>query len=451
MKYRIGQPTVAAVYDMDGSRNPFIEALPESLSEHEFVREIQSFPPCPSRQADLSLTERKRGIAAIQTLFVPMDYMYCVYDQLWRMIQSTYHTRSSKQNVIRINALFANETNLNEYGTQPQSASLLGSAGLGKTSTIKRCLCLIPQVIEHEQYLHEPFFCKQVLYLFCECPSDCSIKTMSFNIVKALDDAVGSNHLDYLMKMRSTATSSIATYIKVLCMTYNIGLICVDEIQNLVIEAKRTNRIKPMIRFLTELTNDSATAIYFSGTMLAETVFEQEPYLKRRTRGLRLLPFKNDGAYRDFLAQLWPYQYTETRARMTDRIANVFYDYSGGVPAYIAKLSEESQVQALSYDLPCINEQIIRNTAELLAIRPQKIAMRGKFLSEFHCAYAQPEEPIEKAKINDGDQKSKRLYANQRGRKAQERDKGDLIAAFHGNALQKLLREQKMLVEVSIC
>lgn len=220
----------------------------------------------------------------------------------------------------KINALFLSGGSAAGYGAQAQSGALLGTPGLGKTSTLRRCLSLLPQVISHEKYLGKAFFCKQVLWLHVECPSDASQKTMAYNIVRALDMAVGSNHLDYLLRARSGSVSSVSTYIKTLCVTYNVGLLVVDEIQNVVATAQRTNRIKPLIRFLTELTNDTCTAVYFTGTTLAETVFQSEGnHLAETDAGAPPVAFKPDGAYRAFLQALWPYQYTPEQAVLTDR------------------------------------------------------------------------------------------------------------------------------------
>lgn len=91
--------------------------------------------------------------------------------------------------------------------------------------------------------------------------------------------------------------------------------------------------MKPLIRFLVELTNDTSTGIYFVGTPLAEELFLSEKHLKRRTRGIRLLPMKPDSAYREFLERLWKYQFTVETAPLTDKLANKLYDYSGGIPA----------------------------------------------------------------------------------------------------------------------
>ena len=139
-----------------------------------------------------------------------------------------------------------------------------GVPGIGKTSTIRRCLTTMPQVIEHVEYQGQPFYCKQVLYLRIECPSDCSVKTLALNLVAALDQAIGSDYLHQLTSLRSVAASAVATQVKILCMTHHVGLILVDEIQNAVVTARRNRQVKPLIKFLVELTNDTCTGVYFA-------------------------------------------------------------------------------------------------------------------------------------------------------------------------------------------
>lgn len=453
MKYNLGVQTVEAVYDNSGTQNPLIEALPECLDVAQFERQIKCCPPPPQACQNMSMAERRQGLALLPTVFIPLDYMYYIYDSLYRMLQSSYHTLTSRERVTRINALFSNSS-VAGYGAQAQSGALLGTPGIGKTSTLKRCLMLMPQVVSHETYLGKAFFCKQVLWLHVECPSDASQKTMAYNIVRALDMAVGSNHLDYLLRAHAGSASAVATYIKTLCVTYNVGLLVVDEIQNVVATAQRTNRIKPLIRFLTELTNDTCTAVYFTGTTLAEGVFQSEEYLRRRTRGPRLLPFKPDGAYRSFLSSLWPYQYTPEQAVLTDKLANQIYDFSGGIPAYISKLLEESQAQALMRGVDKIDGKMIAAAADYLAIQPPQELGTGTFLSDFQAPAEGTIEPPEANPAENTSESSgpvKRLYAVPRGRKADQRDERDLLVAYKAGVLRELLLSQGMVEEVVLC
>lgn len=331
------EQTVGAVYDDAPVGNPFLAAMPDMFPPEKVFEKIGSKLPIPHNLSDMTAEERRRQIPVLSTVFIPMNYMYNLYDILYRTIQTTYTTRTMIEEIRQINTLFNDEEKLS-FSTGADSGSILGVPGIGKTSTIKRCLSTMPQVIEHTEYMGKAFFCKQVLYLHVECPSDCSVKTLAFNILAALDRAIGSHYLENLTVLRSASASAAATQVKILCMTHHVGLILVDEIQNAVVTARKNRQVKPLIKFLVELTNDTSTGIYFAGTPLAEELFTSQEHLKRRTRGVRLLPLKPDGTYLAFLNGIWSYQFTAKPAPLTDKLACKLYDHSGGIPAYIVKI-----------------------------------------------------------------------------------------------------------------
>lgn len=363
------------------------------------------------------------------------------------------------EEIRQINALFYGKENVS-YATQAASGSVLGVPGIGKTSTIRRALETMPQVIEHTEYMGQPFYCKQVLYLRIECPSDCSVKTLALNLLSALDRAIGSDYLHQLISLRSIAASAVATQVKILCMTHHVGLLLVDEIQNAVETAQRNRQVKPLLKFLVELTNDTATAVYFVGTPAAEQVFVSQEHLKRRTRGIRLLPLKPDGTYRRFLEQLWPYQFTSQQAPLTEKLANKLFDFSGGIPAYIVKIYQETQAQALLLGQARIDERVMQRAIDILAIKVPKTYSGGTYLSDFDVGDAGvddapadlPPEDVPGKVPEEAPEESPepvpRLYANQRGRRAVSRDVQDLVAVFAaGNDLLNFLKENHLLEE----
>lgn len=426
-KYSVGQ-VAGAIYDNGPIGNPFLAAMPEELSKDEFFEYVRSYPQLPANLADMTSEERRQELPRLSTLFIPLDYMYVIYDLLYRAIRGTYMRRTSLMEIQNINALYGNRE-VGAYATQADTGSILGIPGIGKTSTVRRCLSILPQVIEHTEYQGHTCYCKQVLYLFVECPSDCSVKTLALNIMTALDGAIGSKYIESLSCLRTSSASALATQTKILCMTHHVGIILVDEIQNAVVTARKNRQVKPLIKFLVELTNDTSTGIYFVGTPLAEELFAEEEHLKRRTRGIRLLPFKPDGVYRQFLEQLWPYQLTPQQAALTNKLANKLYDWSGGIPAYIIKIFQESQVQALLHGEPAINEKTMQRAIDLLAIKVPKTYAGGTFLSDFEVELALNDQGT----VLQGEVAEKevpRLYANKRGRKAAQRDQEDLLAAF---------------------
>lgn len=461
-KYPLGESNVGALYDNAPADNPFLAAMPEMLSQSDFSSEIKSFPKLPPDLPSMTSEERRQALPMLSSIFVPMGFMYALYDQLYRAIRSTYSSRTMLEEVRQTNALFRGST-INNYSTQATTGSILGIPGVGKTSTIRRSLALLPQTIEHTAYMGKPFYAKQVLYLAVECPSDCSVKSLALNLVAALDRAVGSNYLNQLTSLRSIAASAIATQVKILCLTHHIGLILIDEIQNAVITARKNKQVKPLIKFLVELTNDTCTSAYFVGTPIAEELFTSQEHLKRRTRGIRLLPFKPDGAYRAFLGQLWQYQLTPQATPLTDQLANKVYDWSGGIPAYILKIFQEAQAQALLQGRSCIDAKTIQRAIDILAIKVPKTFSGGTHLSDFSYTPDGESAPGEVAEFSVALSASEylaetsakevpRLYAKKRGRPTATRDPADLLVALKsGMNMMEHLRTHELLEVFPLC
>ncbi len=436
-KYPTSQ-RVAAVYDPTQEGNPFLAAMPEMLAHSAFMAAVRSLPPLPAGLGAMTPEERRQHLPMLSSLFIPMDYTYVLYDQLFRALSSTYSTHTMLEEIQRTNALFRGSP---VYSTQPATGSILGVPGVGKTSSIRRALSLLPQVIEHEEYQGKPFYCKQILFLIVECPSDCSVKTLGLNIAVAIDKAIGSSYAKQLTTLRSAAASAIATQVKVLCLTHHVGLILIDEIQNAVTTAQKNKQIKPLIKFLVELINDTCTSAFFVGTPIAEGLFTSQEHLKRRTRGMRLLPFKPDGAYRAFLQAIWPYQLTSATAPLSEQLANKLYDHSGGIPAYIVKIFQESQAQALLQGESCISAKTMQRAIERLAIKVPRTFSGGTYISDFE-APSEVEPPLS---FEDAPLPEKRLYANKRGRKAAQRDELDLILAYQEGQLMEQLHAHNLL------
>lgn len=283
-KYPPGH-TVGAIYE-GSSGNPYLEAMPDMLSPEQFARGIASYPPIPHDLAEMSPEERRGLLPSLASIYVPMPYQYAIYDTLYRAIAMTYRTADVVESTRAINAYYCGQST--NYATQADSGSILGVPGCGKTATVRRCLSTMPQVIEHMEYQGQPLYCKQVLWLHVECPSDCSVKTLGFSVMAALDRAIGSKYLQSTQGLRSASASAIAVQTKILLTNHHVGLLVIDEIQNAVTTARKNRQEKPLLRYLVEITNETMTSIYFVGTPLAEELFVSQEHLKRRTRGIRL-------------------------------------------------------------------------------------------------------------------------------------------------------------------
>ena len=480
MKYRTEHTnTVAAEYGREQG-NPFWEALPELMGKAEFSERMKSEIHFPCDLKEKSPQERRNYLTELTTWFQPMDYMYTLYDMLYRAMAATYQTKTVIESVRQLNEIYMDfrtgrERTLN-YSTQAYSGAVLGVPGIGKTSTIQRCLSTMPQVIIHTKYQDREFYTKQINYLIVECPSDCSVKTLAFNILSAIDRAIGSEYFTQAAN-QSMAVSAISTKLKIICMNHHIGLIVIDEIQNAIQTATKNRQLKPLIKFLVELTNETSTGICFCGTLEAEELFMKQEHLKRRTRGLRLLPMKFDVTYRKFILSLWEYQATLQKAELTEKLMKQIYDLSAGIPAYIVKIFEEAQAQAILSGREKITYESVKQAVSYLGIEVPKVYSRGgTSISDFAVQEIEFEEigiddmdgteidaecreieddrvitlprlpepeptpeimiqPQEEAEIpgEAATKPVKRFYASQRGRKQMERDKADLVSIWKQN------------------
>lgn len=448
MKYS-RERVVDAKYSEE-SGNPFLEALPEQFSKEEFFELIRSELPSVYGFGKLDPQERRAQTMELVKWFQPMDYMYILYDMLHRAIMTTYQTKTIVESVRQINKLYTDfrtgRESLAPYATQIFSGAVLGVPGIGKTSTIRRCLDLIPQVIVHTKYQEQMFYTKQITYLVVECPSDCSVKTLVFNIFSAIDAAIGSDYLSQIVRAKSLAVSALTTKLKVVCLNHHIGLIVIDEIQNVVSTASKNKRKRPLVKFLVELTNETATSICFCGTLEAEELFISEEHLKRRTRGLRLLPMKYDVTYRRFITELWQYQVTKEKLPLSEKLMKQIYDLTAGIPAYIVKLFQEAQAHAILSGDEKVTYDGLKRAMKVLGIEvPRYYGGFGISISDFCVREICVEDSDAKEEL-DGNQcppvvsgitgESKqvvpfrRFYATRRGRPEEERSKADLISIW---------------------
>mgnify|MGYP005783614167 FL=1 len=395
---------VNAIYSREQG-NPYLEALPDVLGKKEFERKIKSQPDFPKDVSRLAPEDRRNLLSGLSQWFQPMDYMYTLYDMLHRAMASTYRTKTVIESVKQMNDIYMDfrtgRPRELSYSTQAYSGAVLGVPGIGKTSTIKRCLSTMPQVIVHQEYQGRKIYEKQINYLVVECPSDCSLKTLALNIFSAIDKAIGSEYLKQATYQRAMATSATTTKLKIICMNHHIGLIVIDEIQNAISTATKNKQIKPLIKFLVELTNETSTAICFCGTLEAEDVFLKQEHLKRRTRGFRLLPMKYDRTYRKFITELWEHQMTLQKAPLTEKLMKQMYDLSAGIPAYLIKIFEEAQIHSILSGKEKLSYESIRQAVDYLGIEVPKVYGRGgTSISDFSIEEVEAREFTEEAVPN---------------------------------------------------
>lgn len=397
-------------------RNPFLEALPPPLEDGELLKRLERLPSAP--KGSMSPAERRMAAGSIKEAFIPLRYMVSVYRRLYDAIYTSYRSLPTVESIRRLRAVGDSAADTG-YATSVESGSILGTPGVGKTSTIRRCLNLLPQSIVHMSYMGETMYCKQITYLFVECPADCSVKSLAVNILLAIDRAIGSEYGSvFLAKSRAASLSVLTAQVKRLCLTHHIGVIIVDEIQNVIKVSSKTGQERTLIRFLVEMTNECCTSIIFVGTPEAEALFSSREHLRRRTRGLRLLPFSHDGSFASFTEALLRYQYTPERARLTEPFLNTLYRLTNGVPAYIVQLLYSAQVYAIERGLKAITPEILKTAAEENNLAPRTSEDGWRNISD-----GSADEPV----IGVGEPSDESAERKRTGRPPEKRDARDIL------------------------
>ena len=254
---------------------------------------------------------------------------------------------------------------------------------------------------------------------------------MAANIISSVDQAIGSNYFEEMVKnKRLSSSSALAMKVKIICLNHRVGVLVIDEIQNAILTAERTKQVKPLIKFLVELTNETCVSICFSGTLDAEDLFCSQEHLMRRTRGYRLLPLKPNITYYNFISAIWDYQWLINKTELKENLMNMIYDYSGGVPDYILKIFINSQIQAIFDGVEKITPEIIKKTVMMLNIQVRRTYTGGNSISDFELSEISFSDDSFIKEQNKTSEKESYYRMKRRGRPFTKRDDNNIIQIF---------------------
>ena len=154
------------------------------------------------------------------------------------------------------------QNELENIRTTADSISIIGISGIGKTTAIERLLLMYPQIIKHFEYKGESFTRTQIVWLKIDCPYDGSLSTLCKNFFKAIDDILGTRYLEKF-GYSNRITSTMMINMTKLAWRYGIGVLVIDEIQQLL----NTKMIKKkMLNFFVTLTNTVGIPTVLIGT-----------------------------------------------------------------------------------------------------------------------------------------------------------------------------------------
>lgn len=317
-----------------------IKELPEMKSGDELRKEFAVIPEYDNKVCEYGAATRLMALSDLYAIYVPSAMSEEIYSKLYLALIRSLQKKSTKVAIRQQNQNFRAIQGL-EYGGiigGSDSFSIIGCSGIGKSSAINRAISIITEnkIIEVEETQSKIIPC-----LIVQCPFDCSVKSLLLEILRKVDELIGSKYYENAIRARSTTDLLIGNVSQV--ALNHIGLLIVDEIQNVC----NSRNGKNLIGSLTQLINSSGISICMVGTPESAVFFESAMQLARRSLGLQYKAMEFDENFINVCKMLYSYQYTKNPSEITDSVIEWIYEHSSGIISVVVNLLHDAQEIAI--------------------------------------------------------------------------------------------------------
>ncbi|MBR2895387.1 MAG: TniB family NTP-binding protein [Oscillospiraceae bacterium] len=329
-----------------------IHALPPMMSGEELRIALEVLPEYDPAICTADAPIRLMALSDLYQIYLPSKMSLEIYSKLYLALLRSLQKKGTKLAVHQQNQNFKAIMQQEYSGIMGGSDSftIIGASGIGKSSAISRAISLITgnRIIE----VDNPY--TKIIPCICvQCPFDSSVKGLLLEILRKVDECIGSKYYQNALRARSTTDMLIGAVSQV--ALNHIGLVVVDEIQNVV----NSKNGKSLVGMLTQLINNSGISICMVGTPDSAVFFEQAMQLARRSLGLRYDVMEYDSAFRTFCEVLFSYQYVRKRTEITDGIVTWLYEHSAGNISVVVSLIHDAQEIAILNGKECLELEVL--------------------------------------------------------------------------------------------
>lgn len=338
--------------------NQIIEKMPPMLAGNELIDTLRVLPQYDKRIIQAPVPTRLVAMSDIYNIYEPSKMSVDIYSKLYlslmRSLQKKGTRMATLQQIENRKAVLGVDYNSIMGGVD--SFTVIGESGIGKSRAISRSISLMrgEQIIVTEQ----PFL--KILPVCCvQCPFDSSVKGMLLEILRKVDEALGSNYHNNALRGRMTTDMLIGS-VSACCLNH-IGVLVVDEIQNILTSKNGRN----LVGALTQLINNSGISICMVGTKESEAFFESEMYIARRSLGLQFGPMQYDDGFRTLCRTLLSYRYVGEPIEITEGLLKWLYEHSGGNVSALVSLVHDAQENAIVSGTERLDMAVWNNAYEM--------------------------------------------------------------------------------------
>ena len=316
------------------------KALPRMLTGTELTDALQVIPPYDPRIRQQDTATRLIALSDLYRIYLPGSMSAEIYTKCYLALLRSLQKKSSKLAVQQSYQNARARRGLEYEGIigGSDSFTIIGSSGIGKSSAISRAISVISTsgIIE----VDEPYT-RIIPSLTVQCPFDASVKGLLLEILRKIDDALDSSYYTNALRVRATSDMLIGSVSQ--AVLNHVGLLIIDEIQNITTHRNG----KTLIASMMQLINNSGISIGLVGTPECLPFFEKAMPLARRSLGLQYTRMEYDQYFYDLCSILYHYQYIQQPAEMTPNIVDWLYEHSGGILSLVVCLIHDAQEIAI--------------------------------------------------------------------------------------------------------
>lgn len=319
----------------------FTTKLPEMKSGNELISALSIIPEYDETICQQNQAVRLMALSDLYQIYIPSQMSLEIYSKLYLAL---FRSMQKKGTQMAIKQRYENYKAIQQQSYSgilggSDSFTIIGTSGIGKSSAISRAISLITEnrIIETDKP-----YTKIIPCLIVQCPFDSSVKGLLLEILRKVDEELGTDHYIHAIKSRASTTDMLIGAVSSIALN-NIGMLVVDEIQNVV----NSKNGKSLIGALTQLINNSGISICMVGTPESTVFFEQAMQLARRSVGLQYTTMKYDEYFQSFCKVIFKYQFLKNRTEITAAITEWLYEHSAGVISVVVSLIHDAQEIAI--------------------------------------------------------------------------------------------------------
>lgn len=313
--------------------------MPRMLTGAELDEALRIMPEYSEAIRKAAEAERLIALQDLYSVYIPTEMSREIYSKLYLALLRSMH---KKQSLNAVRQFSENQKSMKgkEFSSiigGSDSFTIIGDSGIGKSATVSRII----DMISGNQVIDLPNYMRIIPCVQIQTPADCSVKGLLYEILRKVDEILGTRYHYNALRAGSTTDMLIGSVSTV--ALNHIGLLVVDEIQNVVNNRNGT----VVIGMLTQLINNAGISICMVGTPKSALFFGQEMMLARRSLGLTYGPFSCDAHFADFCNELFHFQYVQKPARMNDALIHWLYGHSRGNASIVVSLIHDAQEIAI--------------------------------------------------------------------------------------------------------